>query len=986
MAHMSPHPTEQLEQLRQSLEGDLFTDEAYRLLHATDASAYRAVPLAVARPKTIEDIRKLIRFARENKTSLIPRTAGTSLAGQVVGEGIVVDVSRYLNKILEINRKEHWVRVEPGVVLDELNMALAPFGLFFGPETSTSNRCMIGGMVGNNACGAHSLIYGSTRDHTLSLKTILSDGSDAEFGPLTEEEFRLKCEGQGLEALIYRNIRDTLSDPGNQDRIRAGYPDPAIKRRNTGYAIDLLLDCLPFTADGQPFNFSKLLAGSEGTLAFITEIKLNLVPLPPKEKILLCAHFHTLEEALQGNLVALRHRPGAIELMDKFILDCTVGNIEQRKNRFFILGDPGAILIIEFARENRDELMGIAHDLESDLANAGLGYHFPVVSGADIPKVWALRKAGLGVLSNVPGDAKPVSVIEDTAVLPEKLPGYIADFKKILADHKLECVYHAHIATGELHLRPLLNLKDPADVVRFRKIAEEIARLVKKYRGSMSGEHGDGRVRSEFIPMVVGEENYRLLKQVKHAWDPGNIFNPGKITDPAPMDTSLRYDPGTPSREIDTVFDFSEDGGILRAAERCNGSGDCRKSHLIGGTMCPSYMASRDENTTTRARANILREYLTRSEKKNPFNHTEIYEVMDLCLSCKGCKSECPSNVDMARYKAEFLQHYYDEHGVPLRALAVANITRLNRIGSMAPGLYNFMVSNVAISGLMKKILGMAPQRSLPTLSPFHLSTWLRNYHQVLPGHLPHHRVFLFVDEFTDYNDAHVGVAAVKLLNALGYRVLVKEHPESGRAFLSKGLVRRAKSLGIENVLIFKDIVSEEVPLVGIEPSAILSFRDEYPDLVGSELKQTARDLSKNCLMFDEFFMREVKAGNIKKEQFTNNPLKIKLHGHCHQKALSTTGPTKEMLSLPENYSVEEIPSGCCGMAGSFGYEKEHYDLSMKIGELVLFPAVRQTGDDMIIAAPGTSCRHQIKDGTGREALHPVEVMLGAVNDLEPTN
>jgi FAD/FMN-containing dehydrogenase/Fe-S oxidoreductase len=977
---MSQDPiTEQLGQLRKTLDGDLYTDRSFRLLYATDASAYREVPLAVARPKSAEDIRKLIRFAREYKTSLIPRTAGTSLAGQVVGNGIIVDVSKYLNKILEINKEEHWVRVEPGVVLDELNMAVAPFGLFFGPETSTANRCMIGGMVGNNACGAHSIIYGSTRDHVISLKTILRDGSDAEFRPLSAEEYDSKCEGSTLESLIYRKIRDLLFDPQNQTEIKKEYPDPAIRRRNTGYAIDQLLDCYPFNTEGQPFNFAKLLAGSEGTLAFTTEIKLNLVPLPPKEKILLCAHFATLEEALEGNLIALKHKPGAIELMDRFILDCTKDNIEQRKNRFFIQGDPGAILIIEFARETKNELLEITTRLEQDLRQNHLGYHYPLVTGPDIPKVWALRKAGLGVLTNIPGDAKPVSVIEDTAVNPQKLPQYIAEFKDILAKYRLECVYHAHIATGELHLRPVLNLKDPGDVEKFRGIATDIAHLVKKFKGSLSGEHGDGRLRGEFIPLMIGERNYEILRKIKKAWDPENIFNPGKITDTAPMDTSLRYEPGRPIREIPTVFDFSHEGGILRAAEKCNGSGDCRKSQLIGGTMCPSYMASRDENTTTRARANILREFLTNSDRKNPFSHREIYDVMDLCLSCKGCKSECPSNVDIAKYKAEFLQHYYDQHGVPLRALTIANITRLNRFGRMVPWAYNFMVTQPAISGMMKKVLGMAPQRSLPTLSPYHLTTWLNNYQQILPQNSETRQVYLFIDEFTDFNDAHVGVATVKLLNALGYRVLVIGNQESGRTYLSKGLVRKAKKLAIENVIIFKDKVSADIPLIGIEPSAILSFRDEYPDLVDADLKEAAVNLSKNCLLFDEFFMKEVNLGHITKDQFTNTTLKIKLHGHCHQKALSTTGPTKEMLSLPENYSVEEIPSGCCGMAGSFGYEKEHYELSMKVGELVLFPAVRKADKSEIIAAPGTSCRHQIKDGTERVALHPVEVMAGAV-------
>jgi FAD/FMN-containing dehydrogenase len=701
--------TDQLTLLRESLDGELYTDQVSKVSHATDASVYRKVPLAVARPKTLGDIRKLIQFASDNNTSLVPRAAGTSLAGQVVGKGIIVDVSRHFNKILEINQKERWARIEPGVILDELNKHIKSYGLFFGPETSTSNRCMIGGMVGNNACGAHSIIYGSTRDHVISLKTVLSDGSEAEFKSTSKADFENKCQGDSLESKIYRNIRDLLSGPEVQSEIRKEYPDPAIKRRNTGYAIDQLIDCQPFNEGGKDFNFSKLLAGSEGTLAITTEIKLNLVPLPPGQKILVCAHFDTLEEALQGNLVALKHKPGAIELMDRFILDCTKENIEQRKNRFFLKGNPGAILIIEFADNSIQKLTAKAASLEQDFKKQKLGYYFPVITDDNINKVWALRKAGLGVLSNTPGDAKPVSVIEDTAVNPEKLPDYIAEFREILGKYALDCVYHAHIATGELHLRPLLNLKDPKDVEKFRAIAGDIARLVKKYNGSLSGEHGDGRVRGEFIPLMIGENNYRILENIKNTWDPGNVFNPGKIVATAPMDTDLRYEPGRMTREYPTVFDFSDTEGIVRAAEKCNGSGDCRKSHLIGGTMCPSYMASKDENTTTRARANILREFLTNSTRKNPFGHKEIYDVMELCLSCKGCKSECPSNVDITKYKAEFLQHYYDEHGIPLRALAIANISRLNRLGSILPSFYNFMAKKSPVSGGIKKILGIAP-------------------------------------------------------------------------------------------------------------------------------------------------------------------------------------------------------------------------------------------------------------------------------------
>ena len=971
-------PQNKFDELRNSLAGDLFTDRATRLLYATDASAYREIPLAVARPGNKEDISILIAFARRMKTSLIPRTAGTSLAGQVVGGGIVVDVSKYLNKVIEINAEQHWVRVEPGVVLDELNKLIEPLGLFFGPETSTSNRCMIGGMVGNNSCGSHSLVYGSTRDHTTEVKAFLSNGMETVFGPVSSNDFDNKCLQNDQEGTIYRNMYHLLADPYNQEQIRAEYPDPELERRNTGYAIDLLLNTEPFTPGAPLFNFCKLIAGSEGTLAFITEIKLNLVPLPPKEKALLCVHCHRLEDAFQGNLIALAHKPVAIELMDHFILEQTRTNIEQRKNRFFVQGEPGAILIVEIAEETQEALHAKATAIEHDLREAGYGYHFPLVTGADIGKVWTLRKAGLGLLSNLPGDAKPVAVIEDTAVKPELLPAYMADFRLMLDGFGLNCVYYAHIATGELHLRPVLNLKDPKDVELFHTIALETAKLVKKYRGSLSGEHGDGRLRGEFIPLMVGEHNYGLLKSIKQAWDPEGIFNPGKITDTPRMNSSLRYEPGKPVRRIDTVFDFGEAGGMLRAVEQCNGSGDCRKTEVIGGTMCPSYMASRDENTTTRARANTLREFLTNSDQANPFNHREVYDSLDLCLSCKGCKSECPSNVDMAKYKAEFLHQWYKSHGIPLRTQLIANISKINKLGMLFPALFNFFATNPLTSTLLKKTLGFAPARSIPVLYRFTLRSWANTWAKSSADY-PNGKVYLFADEFTDYNDVEIGMKAIELLNKLGYKVEIPIHMESGRAYLSKGLVLKAQKLAIRNVNLLKDLITEKSPLIGIEPSAILTFRDEYPNLAGPELKSNANALAANCLMFDEFIMREVAAGKITSSQFTLEVKNISLHGHCHQKALASTGPTKAMLSLPANYKVDEFKSGCCGMAGSFGYEKEHFELSQKVGELVLFPAVRSTNAETIIAAPGTSCRHQIKDGTGRKALHPVEVLFDAL-------
>ena len=969
-----------LAQLKQSLAGDLFVEEAYRLLYATDASAYRQVPLAVARPKNKDDIRRLIHFARKHCTSLIPRTAGTSLAGQVVGGGIVVDVSRYMTRILELNTAERWVRVEPGVVLDELNKFLEPHGLFFGPETSTSNRCMIGGMVGNNACGAHSLIYGSTRDHTLELQTLLSDGNEAAFGQLSPEAFTNKCSEETLENRIYRNIRDILENPDHQKEIREQFPDPSIKRRNTGYAIDLLLESEPFTSNRPPFNFCRLLAGSEGTLAFITEIKLNLVPLPPKTKGLLCVHFHALEEAFHANLVALAYHPGAIELIDHHILDQTRHNLEQRKNRFFVEGEPAAILIIEFARETREEIISLAHAIQADMLHKGFGYHFPLLFGSDIAKVWALRKAGLGLLTNIPGDAKPVSVVEDTAVKPSDLPDYLNEFQKLMDCYGTKCVYHAHIATGELHLRPVLNLKKEEDVRLFHAIARDTALLVKRFRGSLSGEHGDGRVRGEFIPLMIGEKNYELLRSIKKTWDPDGIFNPGKITDTPSMTSGLRYEPAQVTREFDTFFDFSATMGLLRAVEQCNGSGDCRKSERIGGVMCPSYMATRDENTTTRARANILREFLTRSAKKNPFDHKEIRNIMDLCLSCKGCLSECPSSVDMSTYKAEFLQHYYEANGVPLKTAMIAALNRINRVASLVPSLYNAGVKNRFTSSLLKRMMGFAQQRSIPLLHSTTLTRWYRkNRQQIQVASPARGQVYLFADEFTEYNDTETGIKAIKLLGSLGYRVMIPPHTESGRAMLSKGLLRKARKTAEKNVTLLKDAVTPEVPLIGIEPSCILTFRDEYPRLVRESFRTDALHLAKNTMLFEEFIHQEVQKGNIPREAFTLEKRKIRLHGHCHQKALASTAATKAMLSLPLNYSVEEIPSGCCGMAGSFGYEKEHYELSLRIGELVLFPAIRGSSPEELIAAPGTSCRHQILEGTGRRAYHPIEILYDAL-------
>lgn len=969
--------SEQLNLLASQLEGELYQDDTTRTLYATDASAYRERPQAVAVPKTVADIKKLIEFAHAEKTSLIPRTAGTSLAGQVVGKGIIVDVSKYFTRILELNTEERWIRVQPGVIRDELNLFLKPYGLLFGPETSTANRAMIGGMVGNNSCGSNSIVYRSTREHLLEVTALLSDGTEVTFKTLDPDQFHARCEIPGTEGQLYRQIRRLLGNYDNQQSIRNEFPKKSVERRNTGYALDLLVETAPFTAGGPDFNFCSLLAGSEGTLAFITEIKLNLSPLPPKETGLLCVHFNTIDESLRANLLALQYGPTASELIDHYILECTKDNIEQRKNRFFVQGDPGAILVIEFKKDTRDEIRELARQLESDLRAAGLGYHFPLLFGDDTRKIWDLRKAGLGLLSNLPGDDKAVPVIEDTAVDVADLPAYIRDFNVILQKYSLHSVHYAHAGSGEIHLRPIINLKTKEGNELFRAIASEIATLVKKYRGSLSGEHGDGRLRGEFIPRMVGERNYRLMQEIKQTWDPQHIFNPGKIVDTPPMNTMLRYEPGQQTPSFPTVFRFHRQD-ILQHAEQCNGSGDCRKTQLSGGTMCPSFMATRNEKDTTRARANILREFLTRSTQANRYDHQEIYDVMDLCLSCKGCKSECPSNVDMAKLKAEFLQHYYDANGVPFRSRMIAAFTTSAQLGSLAPGLYNRFVG----SRWVKKLVGFSPDRSMPLLHKTTLRRWYKRHHPPNAGTLsaaPNRRVYLFCDEFTNYNDVEIGIKSILLLERLGYEVIIPDHEESGRTWLSKGLVRRARDIANRNIRHLQPLISADTPLIGIEPSAILTFKDEYPDLADDSLLPGAATLAKNSYLIDDFIAREIDLGRIRPEQFTTEPRTVLLHGHCQQKALSSVAGSVKALSLPANYTVRTIPSGCCGMAGSFGYEAEHYQLSQQIGELVLLPAVRNQPESTIIAAPGTSCRHQIKDGTGKTARHPVEVLYAAL-------
>ena len=955
-----------------ALEGvSVKTDPLYRQLYATDASVYKIYPEGVCFPANREDIVVLVHFAREKGIPIIPRAGGTSLAGQVVGKGLIVDVSKHFNQIIHFDAEAKSVTVAPGIVRDELNDFLAPHGLFFGPNTSTSNRCTIGGMTGNNSSGTTSIQYGVTRDKVLSLECVLSDGSIVTFEKLNDRQCREKEKQEDLEGELYRFFREKLNDPDLQKSILSEYPQASVHRRNTGYALDVLLEGF-VDSENTGFNFSKLLTGSEGTLAFVTSITLALDDLPPKKGIMVAAHFDTISKCLNAVAPLMQHPLHTCEMMDKTILDCTKNNRAQAKNRFFIKGDPQGILMLELRADDPDLLDQQLAELIKTLEESGLAYDYAILRGAEIKQALTLRSAGLGLLGNIIGDEKAVACIEDTAVPVDQLADYIAEFTTLMEQFDQQPVYYAHAGAGELHLRPILNLKKKKGVKDFKAITTAVAHLVKKYRGSMSGEHGDGIVRSEYISMVLGEKNYQLIESIKQLFDPYGIFNPGKIVAALPMDQNLRYVPDRKEPKVETFMDFSSDEGLLRATEKCNGSGDCRKT-TSDATLCPSYRATKDEKDSTRGRANVLREVLTTSDSQNPFDNPQIKEVMQLCISCKACTSECPSSVDMATYKAEFLFQYQKAHPASLRDRLFAYNGLLSKRLQPIRLFQNTVFKTPFLGNLIKITLGIAKQRTLPQL------------HAALDKRLmkkkktqSEREVYLYLDEFTNYLDVKLGEEAFELLSRLGYRVLILPSTESGRAYVSKGFLKQAKACANRNVALYKDLISSEVPLLGVEPSALYTFKDEYLKLADD--KTNAQELAKNCFLIEEFIAREIDHGYITSKDFTEDPKTIKIHAHCYQKSLGNPADTFKMLNLPKNYKVTLLATGCCGMAGSFGYEAEHYQISQKIGEERLFPAIRKMEAEAGIAANGTSCRHQILDGANREGKHPVSLLYQALN------
>lgn len=943
------------------------TDTLSKRLYAQDASMYEQMPKGVAFPESGEDIASLVRQAAAKKWSITARSAGTSLAGQTTGDGIIVDVSRHMNKVLEWNIEERWVRVQPGIIRDQLNRMAAPNELLFGPDTATASRCMIGGMIGNNSAGLYSIKYGSTRNHVLEMEVVLSDGSKMIAKPLSPEQLEEKLALPNLEGFIYQETIDLLKD--HKEAIESHYPHKEIKRRNTGYAIDALCEMSPITEGGRPFNLCELLAGSEGTLAMTVWAKLNLEPLP-RYKRMLIPQFNTLEEAMKATVIAVEKEPAAVELVDDIILEATKGNIEQAQNRFFLRDDPNCILIIQFEGDNRFELDKKAEELAKELKDAGLGYAFSQLQDTeDMQRVWELRKAGLGLLMGLGKESRSPAFCEDTAVRVKDLPAYVKDIQAILDKHDTHCVFYAHASVGELHFRPMIDTTTIEGVTKMKQMAQEFAETVRRYRGSLSGEHGDGRARAPFIEQVLGAEMMPLLERVKDIWDPEARFNPGKIVRAEPMEKGLRYSPEYRPLAAPTVFKWRKLGGFTDALELCNGAGVCRRLAESGGTMCPSYMATRDEKDSTRGRANVFRHVFSGANPEG-FGSKDLKDALSLCLSCKACKSECPANVDMAKMKAEFMHGYHQKHGVSRKEEFFGDPGKRYPLAARFPSLVNKVAKSPMGKQVMKQLFGVSPLRDLPEFSSERFRDWFRKN----PSPATDHKVILLADLFTDYHDPKVGKHAVWVLKSMGFEVMLPEVQELGRTFLSKGLMDKALKTAETVVQGLAPFAQKNYPVIGLEPSEILTIRDEYLDLVPDKQLEAAKILASKTYTFEEFVA-------LHKDRFPTtrlNPVsqapKVVLHGHCHTKALIGNTATIKALELA-GYAVEAMDTGCCGMAGSFGYDEDTYELSMEIGWQRLFPQLGNLAAETQICAPGFSCRHQIKDGVGMGALHPATLI-----------
>ncbi len=968
------------EELRQKVSGEVRFDTFSRVLYSTDASIYQMEPVGVVIPRSTEDVLAVLEVANRNGVPVLPRAGGTSLAGQTVNHAIVIDFSKYLDQVLEVNQEEHWARVQPGIILEQLNKQLAHRGLQYAPDPTTANRACVGGGIGNNTCGAHSVIYGKTLDHIQEVSVVLADGSPAHFRSLEAHELEAKLNGIGLESDIYRGVRRIARE--NSDEIEARYPK--IMRRVSGYNLDEFLPDRPSTdAQGErsrtPFNMTRMVVGSEGTLCVVTEAKVNLVPRPTKTSLSVL-HFRDIVEASEATREVLKHNPSSVEVMDKILLDRSRESLGHSRNLSFIEGDPGALLAVEFYGESDFELESKMEALKDDMERRRLGYAcINLLEPSAQASVWNVRKAGLGLLMSIHGDAKPLPFVEDPAVDPENLGEFVRRFDEIVRHHGTEAAYYGHASVGCLHIRPLVSLKDSEGMDRMVAISDEISDLVKEFGGSMSGEHGDGIVRGVWTEKMFGPQIYQLFRELKSTFDSRGLMNPGKIIDCPPMTENLRYGSTYQALSIPTTLDFSVDTNFAGAVEMCNGMGVCRK---LDGSMCPSFMATRDEEHTTRGRANLLRAALSGKLPEGSITSQRLYDAMDLCLECKACKAECDSGVDMAKLKYEFLANYHQANGLPLRNKFFGNINRINRLGSSLAPFSNWMTQSPIGKLVSSAVLGVHPSRTLPPFAGETLPKWFRRRQRNSvnttsapqtgrAGITDKGTVVLFNDTFMNYNYPQVGQAATELLEAAGFNVVLADAGCCGRPMLSKGMMDQAVAAARYNVELLHPYADQGIPIVGCEPSCLLSFRDEYPELLKDD---RSRKVAEHSYLIDEFLMMLQGKGGLDLK-FRDEPKKVLFHGHCHQKALVGAAPSLGALRLPPGNQVELVNAGCCGMAGSFGFEKEHYDISMTIGEQSLFPAVNAKDQSWEVAVMGVSCRQQIEQGTGRTARHLVEVL-----------
>ena len=956
----SASDTRQLvDELNLQVQGEVRFDKMSRALWSTDASIYQIEPVGVVLPKTKDDIIAVLETAQKYGVSVLPRGGGTSLAGQTVGESIVLDFSRYMRDVVEINPEEGWVRTQPGIILDELNRILAPHNVLFAPDPSTSSRGNVGGALGNNSCGAHSIMWGKTVDNVHELDVILSNGDTTTFGQLSGDSLEAKMRGSGFEGDIYRSLFEI--GEGNRDEILSRYPK--IQRRVSGYNLDEFVS-------GSNFNMARFVVGSEGTLVTITEAKLRVVPVP-KYKGLAVLHCMELIESMEATVAALDLDPSAIELIGSMIIRQAQSNLSYSRITDFIEGEPEALLAIELVANSEKELAHKFDLLKEMISKGGWGYSLVwLTKDADQEKVWDVRKAGLGLMMNVPGDAKPLPFVEDTAVSPHVLPDFVRRFDSIVRKHGTEAGYYGHASVGCLHIRPLINLKNQEGIDRMVAISDEISDLVLEFGGSMSGEHGDGLVRSGYNEKMFGSQIYQAFRDVKTAFDPKKIMNPGKIVDSPPMTDNLRYGSTYGTLSPQTGFAFAEEGSFATAIEMCNGQGACRKVH--GGTMCPSYMATRDEEHSTRGRANALRAAMSGAIPTDMLTSERLYQVMDLCLECKACKAECPSNVDMAKLKYEFLNIYHQENGYGLNNRFFGNVDLLSKMGAFFAPISNWMMNTSFSKQLLEKTIGIDKRRQLPNFAPQTFQQWFRSRVDTETPKNPKGMVVLFPDTTTNYNHPELGIATVNILEKLGYEVILPNSRCCGRPMLSNGMMSQAKANVAFNISSIYPFVEKGAKLVGIEPSCALGFISDFSDLASEPEK--AKEISENTMLIEDFFLYATKEEDF---QFTNPPQnqKVVFHGHCHQKALVGTTSAMEVLKTIPGLEPVEIKSGCCGMAGSFGFYKDHFDISMQIGEDTLFPAIREENDDVIVVSEGVSCRQQIEQGTQRKTKHLVEVL-----------